>query len=151
MYNARHSHAKGWVMDRFIEFVGNNIELSGLFVALLFALWWTERTKSGRSVSPLEATQMLNRDEAIILDVRDKKEFNEGRITGAINISFGTLKDRASELSQYKDKQIIIVDKMGQHSGTAGKVLKAEGYENVCRLSGGISEWRGSNMPLVRK
>lgn len=138
-------------MDRFIEFVGNHIELSGLFVALLFALWWTERAKSGRSLSPLEATQMLNKDEAVIVDVRDKKDFNEGRITGSIHIPFGSLKERATELSQHKDKQIIIVDKMGQHSGTAGKLLKAEGYENVCRLAGGISEWKGSNMPLVRK
>lgn len=138
-------------MDRFIEFVGNHIELSGLFVALLFALWWTERAKSGRSLSPLETTQMLNKDEAVIVDVRDKKDFNEGRITGSIHIPFGSLKDRANELSQHKDKSIIIVDKMGQHSGTAGKLLKAEGYEHVCRLAGGISEWKGSNMPLVRK
>ena len=138
-------------MDRLFEFIGNHIELSVAFCALLFALWYTERSRSGRSVSPQEATLMLNKDEAVIVDLRDKKEFGEGKITGSIHIPFGSLKERSTELEKYKDKQIILVDKMGQHTGMAGKTLQAEGFENICRMSGGISEWKNSNMPLVRK
>jgi len=151
VYNA--PRLKFWVgiMDRVLEFVTNHIELSGLFVVLLAALWYTEKSKSGKSVSPQEATRLLNSDEGVIVDVRDKKDFAEGRITGAIHIPYGSLKDRVSELEKYKEKQIILVDKMGQHSGMAGKTLMAEGFMNVCRMSGGISEWKNSNMPLVRK
>lgn len=151
MYNA--PRFNNWVkrMDRLIEFVINHFELSGLFVLLLIALLYTEKARSGRSVSPQEATRMLNSDEGVIVDVRDKKEFAEGRITGAIHIPYASLKERLSELDKYKEKQIIVVDKMGQHSGIAGKTLLAEGFENVCRLSGGISEWKNSNLPLVRK
>jgi len=138
-------------MDRILEFVSNHIELSGLFVALLAALWFSEKSRSGRALSPQEATLLLNKDEAVIVDLRDKKDFNEGKIAGSIHIPFGTLKERISELDKYKEKQIILVDKMGQHSGTAGKTLQAEGFEQVCRMSGGISEWKGSNMPLVKK
>jgi len=138
-------------MDRIIEFVGNHIELSGLFVMLLGALWYSEKSRSGRSVSPQEATLMLNRETAVIVDVRDKKDYGEGWITGSVHIPFSSLKERAVELAKHKDKQIIVVDKMGQHAGMAGKLLKAEGFENVCRMSGGISEWKNSNMPLVRK
>lgn len=138
-------------MDRLLEFIGNHIELSGLFVGLLAALWFTEKSRSGRAVSPQEATLLLNKEEAIIVDVRDKKDFAEGKITGALHIPFASLKERAVELEKYKDKQIILVDKMGQHSGMAGKALQAEGFENVCRMSGGIAEWKNSNMPLVRK
>ncbi|KZZ10051.1 sulfurtransferase [Oleiphilus sp. HI0078] len=131
--------------------MGNHIELSGLFVALLAALWFTERSRSGRAVSPQEATLLLNKDQAVIVDLRDKKDFSEGKITGALHIPFANLKERSTELEKYKDKQIILVDKMGQHSGMAGKTLQAEGFENVCRMSGGIAEWKNSNMPLVRK
>lgn len=138
-------------MDRLFEFAGNHWELVSVFFALLAALWWTEKAKSGQSLSPMAVTQLMNKGEAVILDVRDKKEFNEGRITGSIHIPFTALKTRIAELSNHKDKQIVVVDKMGQHSGTAGKLLKAEGYENVARLSGGITEWRSSHMPLVRK
>lgn len=138
-------------MDRLIEFVGNHIELSAIFVFLLAALWFSEKARAGRSVSPTEATRMVNSDEAVIIDIRDKKEFNEGWITGALHIPLASLKERSSELKKHEGKQLILVDKMGQHSSMAGKTLKAEGFENVCRMSGGISEWKNSNMPLVRK
>jgi rhodanese-related sulfurtransferase len=138
-------------MDRLFEFVGNHIELSGLFIGLLVALWFTEKSRSGRAVSPQEATLLLNKEEAVIVDVRDKKDFAEGKITGALHIPFASLKERSVELEKYKNKQIILVDKMGQHSGMAGKTLQAEGFENVCRMTGGIAEWKNSNMPLVRK
>lgn len=151
MYNAPHLNIWAIRMDRIIEFVTNHLELSGLFIALLAALWFSEKSRSGRSISPQETTLMLNRDEAVIVDLRDKKEYSEGRITGSIHIPFANLKERAVELEKHKDKQIVLVDKMGQHSGMAGKVLQAEGFENVCRMTGGISEWKNSSMPLVRK
>jgi len=138
-------------MDRLFEFIGNHLELSGLFVFFLAALWFNEKLRSGKAVSPQEATQLMNRDEAVIVDVRDKKDYSEGRITGSLHIPFANLKERASELNKYKGKQIILVDKMGQHSGMAGKLLKAEGYEDVARMTGGIAEWKNCNMPLVRK
>jgi len=138
-------------MDRIFEFIGNHIELSGIFAVLLAALWFTEKQRSGRAISPQESTLLLNKDEAVIVDLRDKKEFAEGRIAGSINIPFTNIKERASELSKYQDKQIILVDKMGQHSGMAGKTLQAEGYQNICRMSGGISEWKNSSMPLIKK
>ena len=138
-------------MDRLFEFIGNNVELSGLFVALLAALWFSEKLRSGKAVSPQIATLMMNKDEAVIVDVRDKKEYSEGRISGSIHIPYDSLKERAVELKKFEGKQIILVDKMGQHSGMAGKLLKAEGFDNVCRMSGGISEWKTSNLPLVKK
>jgi rhodanese-related sulfurtransferase len=85
------------------------------------------------------------------VDIRDRKEFNEGRITGSMNIPLSALKSRSSELSKHKEKQLIVVDKMGQHSATAVKQLNTDGFANVVRLSGGIADWRASNLPLVKK
>jgi len=138
-------------MDRLFEFVAKHWELSSLFFALLAALMFLEKKRSGSSVSSQQATLLLNRDEAIMVDVRDKKEFSEGRITGSIHIPYASLKERCVELEKYKNKRIIIVDKMGQHSGVAGKTLRAAGFENICRLTGGIAEWKNANMPLVKK
>lgn len=138
-------------MDRLFEFVGNHIELSAAFVFLLFALFYTERSRAGRVVSPQEATLMINRGEAIFLDVREKKDLSDGKIVDSVHIPFGSLKERATELDKYKEKTIILVDKMGQHTGMAGKQLKLEGFDNVCRMSGGIAEWKNSNMPLIHK
>lgn len=138
-------------MDRFIEFVGNHIELSALFVFFLAALWWSERSRSGRSLSPAEVTRILNSEEGVVVDIREKKEYSEGFITGSLHIPYGSLKERSSELEKYREKDIVLVDKMGQHSGAAGKILREQGFEKIARLSGGISEWKNSNMPLVKK
>ena len=138
-------------MDRLFEFIGNHIELSAIFFALLAALWFSEKSRAGKALSPQAATLLMNKDEAVIVDIREKKEFAEGKITGSVHIPFDSLKERSVELKKFQDKQIVLVDKMGQHSGMAAKLLKTEGFDNVARMSGGISEWKSSNLPLVKK
>lgn len=138
-------------MERIFEFAGNHPILVSLFVALLVALFVLESRRGGKKVSPQDAVGMINRDEAVVVDIRDRKDFNEGRLTGAINIPLNSLKSRASELKKHGEKQIIIVDKMGQHSAMAVKMLNGEGFQNVTRLNGGVAEWKGSNLPLVKK
>jgi len=138
-------------MERFLEFAMEHWILASTFAGLLIALFLLEKHRSGRSVSPQQATLLLNRDEAVIIDVREKKDFNDGRIKGSIHIPLASLKDRISELEKYKEKQLVLVDKAGQHSGMAGKQLKAAGFENICRMSGGIAEWTNSSLPLVKK
>lgn len=138
-------------MDQFFEFVANHWVLSTLFVVLLVLLLTTESRKAGKSLSNQELVMLLNKDQAVVVDLRDKKEFGEGHITGSINIPFANLKDRAVELQKYKDKQIVLVDKMGQHTGLAGKILRAAGYQDIRRLAGGVTEWRNANMPLVKR
>lgn len=138
-------------MDRLFEFVVNHYILVSLFVAFLVAILVLESRRGGAKVSAQGAVSMLNRDEAIVVDIRDRKEFAEGRITGSVNIPLNSLKSRAGELNKHKEKQIIVADKMGQHSAMAVKQLNSEGYTNVVRLNGGIADWKASNLPLVKK
>jgi len=138
-------------MDRLFEFVVNHYILASLFVAFLVAILILESRRGGAKISAQAAVSLINRDEAIVVDIRDRKEFGEGRITGSVNIPLNSLKSRASELKKHQDKQIIVADKMGQHSAMAVKQLNAEGYANVVRLNGGVADWRASNLPLVKK
>ncbi|MDK8463191.1 rhodanese-like domain-containing protein [Marinobacter sp. SS13-12] len=138
-------------MERVFEFAVNHYILVSLFVAFLLAILVLESRRGGAKISAQSAVNLINRDEAVVVDIRDRKDFNEGRITGAINIPLNSIKSRASELKKFKDKQIIVADKMGQHSAMAVKQLNAEGYANVVRLDGGIADWKGSNLPLVKK
>jgi rhodanese-related sulfurtransferase len=138
-------------MDRLFEFVVNHYILVSVFVALLLALLVLESRRGGAKISAQGAVTLINKDEAVVLDIRDRKDFNEGRITGSVNIPLNSLKSRVNELSKHKDKQIIVVDKMGQHSAMAVKYLKEEGFTNVVRLNGGIADWKASNLPLVKK
>lgn len=138
-------------MERLFEFVVNHYILVSIFVALLLALFLLESRRGGKKVSAQEAVNLINRDEAVVVDIRERKEFNEGRITGSIHIPLSAIKERAGELKKHQDKTVIVVDKMGQHSAMAVKQLNAEGYPNVVRLSGGIGDWKASSLPLVKK
>jgi rhodanese-related sulfurtransferase len=138
-------------MERVFEFAVNHYILVSLFVAFLLAILVLESRRGGKKISAQGAVNLINRDEAVVVDIRDRKDFNEGRIIGSINIPLNSIKSRASELKKFKDKQIIVADKMGQHSAMAVKQLNAEGYANVVRLNGGVADWKGSNLPLVKK
>jgi rhodanese-related sulfurtransferase len=138
-------------MDRLFEFVINHYILVSLFAAFVLALLYLESHRGGAKISAAGAISLINKDEAIVVDIRDRKEFAEGRITGSVNIPLSGLKSRVSELAKHKDKQIIVADKAGQHSGMAVKQLKEEGFSHVMRLDGGVSDWRANNLPLVKK
>jgi rhodanese-related sulfurtransferase len=140
-------------MDRLFEFVVNHYILASLFVAFLIAIFIVESRRGGAKVSSQGLVSLMNQDKAVIVDIRDRKDFAEGHISGSIHMPLSSLKSRINELSKFKDQdvQIVVVDKMGQHAAMAVKQLNAEGFENVERLNGGIADWQGANMPLVKK
>ena len=137
-------------MEQFIEFAVNHPVLVGLFVVLLVLLMITEMRKGGQTITTQELTQLINRDDALVLDVREKKDFTKGHIVDAINIPAAKLKERLSELDKYKERPVVVVDTMGQHAGAAGKQLMDAGFTNVKRLKGGLGTWQGENLPLVK-
>ncbi len=137
------------MLANLIEFVSNHYVLSSLFVALLILLFITETRKGGKSLSNRELTALVNSGEGVVLDVRAKKEFDAGHIVDALNIPYEKLVSRTGELEKHKAKTIIVVDAMGQHAGTACRELQKAGF-TVAKLSGGISSWRGDNLPVVK-
>lgn len=133
----------------FFQFISEQWLLVSLLVVLIYAFAFTERAKAGKPTGVHEVTRMLNQQQAVIVDVRDKDEFAGGHIVDAINIPHGQLKERLAELNKHKDKTLIIADKIGQHAGTAGRLLRGEGFE-VRRLEGGMTEWTSQQLPLVK-
>ncbi len=137
------------MLANLIEFVSNHYVLSSLFVVLLILLFITETRKGGKSLSNRELTALVNSGEGVVLDVRVKKEFDTGHIVDALNIPYEKLVSRTGELEKHKAKTIIVVDAMGQHAGTACRELQKAGF-TAAKLSGGISSWRGDNLPVVK-
>ncbi|MCJ8299588.1 MAG: rhodanese-like domain-containing protein [Pseudomonadales bacterium] len=137
-------------MEQLIEFITNNYLLVLAFLLALGMLLWSESKKAGASVSSTEAVQLMNKDNAVLLDIRSKKEWESGSITNSTHIPLVDLDKRLSELEKYKSRNVIVVCNMGQSSGTACKKLMAAGFEKVVRLKGGITEWKAQNLPLVK-
>ena len=137
-------------MARLFEFIGHHPVLVGIFAVLLVLFIRNETQRGGKGVSPQELVNLVNKEGAIVLDVRDSKEFAAGHIVDAVNVPHTALESRLSELEKYKEKPVTIVCKMGQHAGTAGAMLRKAGFASVSRLSGGMTEWRNQNLPVVK-
>ena len=137
-------------MDQVFGFIVNHPYLCGAFLLLLALFIRNEMRRGGRSVSAQQLVELVNKENALVLDVRDKKEYDAGHIVHAVNIPFSSLDSRADELKKHKERAIVIACKMGQHSGSAGALLRRKGFQNVVRLTGGLAEWRNQSLPVVR-
>ncbi len=137
-------------LQHLIEFIGNHYLLTSAFLVVLALLLFTEGCKSGKAVSTGEATTLINRENAVVIDLRPKKDFSAGHIVDSLNIPYESLTSRMGELDKHKGKPLLLVCATGQHAGSCAKQLKAAGHDNVVRLSGGIASWRSDNLPLVK-
>lgn len=137
-------------MDQLLEFVTNHLVLVGTFAALLALFILNETKRGGQSVSAQQLVNLVNKEDALVLDVRDKKEYEAGHIVDALNIPYSSLESRVDELKKFKERPIVVTCRMGQHSGTVGTQLRKQGFARVLRLTGGITEWRNQNLPVVK-
>ncbi len=139
------------MLNQILEFVGNHLFLTGTFLFLAIAFFINESRQGGAKVSPSELVGLVNRNDASVLDLRDLKDYNLGHIAGSKSFPASSFDARVGELEGLKKKTLVLVCKMGQHSGPLGKKLKALGFEDIRRLAGGMAEWTASNLPLVKK
>ena len=126
-------------MDWF-AFISEQWMLVGLLALLAGAFFWNEGRRGGQTLSHSEMTRLLNADQAVLLDLRDAAEYKAGH---------AKVEQRVNELEKHRAKTLVLVDKMGQHTGTIGRNLREKGY-TVCRLQGGMAEWNGQNLPVVK-
>lgn len=141
-------------MNQYIEFLTNHYMLGGAWVAvagLLIYSFFSARLRGFNSVNPAMATQLINRENAVILDVREDNEYRDGHIVNSVHIPLSYLNDRLKELDKLKDKPVIVGCRSGQRSSQACATLKKLGFASVYNLSGGIMAWKNDNLPLTKK
>lgn len=135
-------------MDFFV-FISEQWILVSLLLVLIYLFAFNERKAAGKPISAHELTRMLNADQAVLLDVRDRAEYEAGHITGAIHVPHQKVAASAGQLEKHRDKTLVVADRMGQQAGAVGKALRKQGFE-VRRLAGGMTEWTNQNLPLVK-
>lgn len=132
-----------------MEFINQNIMLIGIIaVSGLGLLWPLFFRPQGKPVNPGEATLLINREDAVVLDVRQSGEFNAGHLPSAINIPEGKLGERMQELEKHRDKPIILCCASGLRSNRACKDLRKSGFEKLYNLDGGVDAWAAASYPL---
>jgi rhodanese-related sulfurtransferase len=137
-------------MAQFVEFLVNHWILSGLWLGLFFILMLYLQAKAGSALSPQQVTLLVNRQDGVIVDIRDSKIFDGGHIVDAINIPLAKLKERLRELEKFREKPVVVVCQLGQQSGDAVKLLEENGFRAVSRMRGGMTEWQTQGLPAVK-
>jgi rhodanese-related sulfurtransferase len=105
---------------------------------------------SAKQVSPAEATQMINREDAHIVDVREADEFTKGHLPEARNIPLAKLGERAGEIEKFKGKPVIVCCASGMRSGKACSELAKLGFPNAVTLAGGVDAWLAAGYPVKK-
>jgi rhodanese-related sulfurtransferase len=108
------------------------------------------RGAGGPWVNTLQATQLMNRQDALLIDVRSAAEFGSGHILGARNIPLADLERRVGELDKHKAKPVIVYCNAGSSSGGAVARLRRSGFANVVNLAGGYAAWQQAGLPVEK-
>jgi rhodanese-related sulfurtransferase len=113
-------------------------------------IWPMLRRTGGSTVSTHEATVLINHQDAIVVDVREPKDYGNGHIINARNIPLSQLEQRMKDLERHKSKPVIVHCDTGTKSGTAAGVLRRNGFEKVYSLAGGLAAWRQAGLPTAK-
>ena len=138
----------------FIQFLQkgyNSLLFATALISGALLLWpLLRRGAGGPWVSTLEATQLMNRSDALVIDVRDAAEFAKGHILGARGIPLGELERRAAELERHKGKPVIVYCGNGSRAGAAVALLRKSGFASVHNLAGGFAAWQQAGLPVEK-
>lgn len=134
-----------------MDFIYQNILLIALVLVSGVALILPMLMGSGgNDVNPAAATQLINREDAQVIDVREAEEFAAGHLPEAKNVPLAKLSDRISEIERFKDKPVIVCCASGMRSGKACGELRKLGFAKIHNLSGGIDAWVGAGYPVKK-
>jgi rhodanese-related sulfurtransferase len=140
-------------MQQFIEFSLRHWELWLAFFMILALLLTFElhiKLTAAPAVSPQQTIFLMNREGAVLLDVRNEVDFSKEHIAASINIPFSELRQKLKKLQPYHGRPIIINYSQGQPHHSVAKLLKKAGFTRLYYLKGGIVSWKNATLPITR-
>ncbi len=135
------------------QFLIDNIFMVGIFVVSGVMLLWpfvTGGFGTGREISTIDATQLMNRENALVLDVREDAEYAMMHIPNSRHIPLSVLESRVNELTKFKERPVILSCQTGNRSGKALQILEKNQFSKIYVLRGGIGAWEEASLPLER-
>ncbi|MDI1252406.1 rhodanese-like domain-containing protein [Thermomonas sp.] len=137
-----------------MAFAGLHPYLSLALVGLTLALIYTElagRLSGVRRIGPAQLTALINRDNALVVDLRPTADFDKGHIAGAKNVQMSQFDPENKQLAPARALPVVLVCKAGETASTAAKRLRKAGFSHVSVLEGGVQAWQAADLPLVKK
>ena len=143
-------------MEQFFLFLQKspfNMLLLGLAVSSGVMLLWplvSRPFRQSREVGAVEAVQLINRRDALVIDVRNTGDFESGHIANARHIAEAQLADRIKDLEKHKSRPIVVACKTGSRAPVVSGLLRKQGFAEAFALRGGILAWQQAGLPLEK-
>ena len=112
--------------------------------------WPMLRGAGAGALTAQGAVQLINRERAVVIDVRSPEEFAAGHVTGARNVPLDTLEAKLAATVKNKTLPLLLVCATGTRAQRAVAVAKKLGYEQAQAVSGGLKSWKEANLPLEK-
>ncbi|HMN34788.1 MAG TPA: rhodanese-like domain-containing protein [Chiayiivirga sp.] len=141
------------LLERLPEFVSAHPILVLGFVAVTLALIANEFsrfTRGYKALTPALLTHLINRENALVVDVSPLNDFEKGHIVGSKNVVMSQFDPENKLLAKAQELPIAVVCRNGMVSGQAAKRLVKAGFKRVHWLDGGIGAWQAADLPLAR-
>jgi rhodanese-related sulfurtransferase len=136
-----------------MQFIQNNWPLILVMIISGGMLLWPligRHLSNVREVGALAATQLINRQNAVLLDLRESKDYEGGHVPNAVHIPLSQLSARAGELSKLTSRPLIAYCDRGNRSRSAGSALSKLGFAEVYTLRGGVRAWVEAGLPIAK-
>lgn len=123
--------------------------LASAFVTflILFVLnEWHQKVSSGTSIETFEAVNKMNRQDAVVIDIRSQEKYKTGHIINAVHNPSTTI----DNIKKYIKREVIVVCDTGMQANSFSTKLKKEGFAHVAVLKGGMQAWQEAQLPLAK-
>ena len=140
-------------LQRLPDFLGNHLYLTLGFIGVMLALVVTEAqrfTRGYKALTPGGLTQLVNRENALLIDVSSLQDFEKGHVPGATHVAMSQFDPESKDLAKAKDLPIAVYCRNGQTSAQAARRLVKAGFAKVYWLEGGLAAWTEAQLPLAR-
>jgi rhodanese-related sulfurtransferase len=123
--------------------------LVGVTIALL-ANELSRFTRGYRTISPAQLTHLINRENALVVDLSATADFEKGHVIGSRNLLMSQFDPENKELAKVRELPVALLCRNGSTSALAAKRLAKAGFKNVYWLDGGVAAWQAADLPLTR-
>ncbi|HFL8824414.1 MAG TPA: rhodanese-like domain-containing protein [Candidatus Azoamicus sp. OHIO1] len=141
-------------MDTLYSFFIKNVFLTALFITSIL-IWISFEIKemiySKNSINPTQAIEIINHNNAIFIDSRNEKLFNEKHIINSINIPLEEINDQNKKLKKYRNKTIIVIQTNNFYARKTINILKNLEFKNILYMNDGINSWNKEQLPTTNE
>ena len=142
-------------MQEYLDFFANNTLLVVAWIGLVAAIVVTTvmaKLSKVKVIPTQEVVLLINKQDAVVIDVRSADDFRKGHITGAVNVPASQIKaNDLSQIQKYQQKPVILVCETGMTTSGLGRILTKAQFTQVYALRGGMADWRAQNLPVAKR